>query len=799
MPKTFRQRLVNFAAKLYISIGGSGLRQGENVAPEAAGTVASETSALLRRAAAEGAVLLKNEKILPLKGKFALFGRVQTDTFYTGYGTGGDVVKPYRVSILGGLEAGGAKLCAPLAAFYKKWQAEHPVSHGYWGNWPYSFPEAKIPEDIFLRAVEETDTAVVVLGRAAGEDRENELKKGSYYLTDDEKDLLDRVTRSFENVAVVLNIGNIIDFSWTETYRIGAILVIWQGGMEAGNACADLLLGKRVPCGKLGDTIARTFDAYPSKNFGNAAYNLYEEDVYVGYRHFETFAKDDVLYPFGFGLGYTSFALTATYGNMRVRYLVRNTGEAVGREVVEVYVRKPEGLFGNPSRELVGFSKTGLLAPREEEEGEIVLDERSFCSYDEESSVYVMRAGRYEIYAGSDVRSARIVGGFVLDSPRIVERLTEQCAPTTDFEIRTWTGTSYLRDMRKKNLKTEILAALPSPLPRGKGTPPTFSDVKEGRATVEEFVSFLPPAELEALSRGDFKMNSPLGAAGNAGVMGGVTKSLRERGVPAVTMTDGPSGVRLRAASPLIPIGTLLACTFDEPLVRAVYSVLGRAMLEMGSDVLLAPGMNLHRNPLCGRNFEYFSEDPFLTGKIAAAAVRGVQETGVSACPKHFACNNQEFNRNRNDSRVSERALRELYLRGFEICVKEGKPHFLMTSYNKINGTWAHYHYELVRGILRGEWGFDGCVVTDWWMRPAQSPEFKHIRNNAYRIRAGVNVLMPGGSFTGKKIQHGSVLPSLGHEEGLTLAELQRNAVEVLGAVLRTSAARKQKEEDHVV
>ena len=315
-----------------------------------------------------------------------------------------------------------------------------------------------------------------------------------------------------------------------------------------------------------------------------------------------------------------------------------------------------------------------------------------------------------------------------------------------------------------------------------------LDDVKAGKVTLDAFVAQLAPTELEAVSRGAYIMNSPLGAPGNAGVFGGVLPSLRKKGVAPVTTTDGPSGIRLQSSCSLLPIGTLLACTFDEALIREVYEAEGREMRAKGSDVLLAPGMNIHRNPLCGRNFEYYSEDPFLTGKIAAAAVQGLQQTGVSACPKHFACNNQEYCRNTNDSRLSERALREIYLKGFEICVKEAKPQNIMTSYNKVNGVWCHYQYELCTAILRGEWGYEGCVMTDWWMQPAKSPEFPALRDQAYRVRAQVDVFMPGGGRVRRKKSDGTLLKVYGKPEGITLGELQRGAKNVLRFVMASTA-----------
>ena len=304
---------------------------------------------------------------------------------------------------------------------------------------------------------------------------------------------------------------------------------------------------------------------------------------------------------------------------------------------------------------------------------------------------------------------------------------------------------------------------------------------------MDAFLAQLDLGELEAISRGAYTMGNPLGARGNAGVFGGVTESLRKKGIPPITTTDGPSGIRLYDSCSLLPMGTLLACTFDTGLVEELYRAVGEEMKKRGSDVLLAPGMNIHRNPLCGRNFEYFSEDPYLTGRMAAAVVKGIQSQGVSACVKHFACNNQEVNRTNNDSIVSERALREIYLKGFEICLKLAKPITLMTSYNKINGIWSHYNFELVQTIARKEWGYGGLVMTDWWMRYAPSPEFPELTGNGYRVRARVNLLMPGSRRL-TDIWHrpdGTLLATFGKPGGITLGEMQETARQVLNCVMK--------------
>ena len=337
--------------------------------------------------------------------------------------------------------------------------------------------------------------------------------------------------------------------------------------------------------------------------------------------------------------------------------------------------------------------------------------------------------------------------------------------------------------LAERSLKERILDNLPTEIPFTGDKGIKLKDVEAGLASMEDFVAQLTPEELESLTHGDFVMDSPLGAKGNAAVMGGIIESLREKGVPPITTTDGPSGIRLQYYCSLLPCGTCLACTWDPALVESLYQAHGREMVQKGSDVLPGPGMNIHRNPLCGRNFEYFAEDPLLAGKTAGAMVRGIQKNGVSACPKHFACNNQETNREYNDSQVSQRALREIYLKGFEICIKEAAPHHIMTSYNKINGVWSHYNYDLCTTILRGEWGYGGSVMTDWWERPSADPDFETVWDSAYRVRSQVDVLMPG-AVDREGSPDPSVLESY-HKGGLTLAELQRGAKNVLGNIIK--------------
>ena len=765
-----------------------------------------------REAAAEGVVLLRNDGVLPLAERpVAVFGRVQVDWFAVGYGSGGDVKVPYIWNLLAGLRDAGVAVDAELAAVYSEWSAAHPpVFESTWGNWPHHFPEMPLDPALARAAAERADTAVVVIGRAAGEARESILEPGSYYLTDDERALLDTVTAAFAHTVVVLDAGNVMDLSWLADYgdRIGAVLYAWQGGMEGARAVAGVLSGELAPSGKLTDTIARTYADYPSApNFGDPDVNTYAEDVFVGYRYFETFAPERVLFPFGFGLGYTTFETAVVEQEtdadvLRLTVEVRNTGAThPGKEVVQVYTGAPDGALGKPARHLAAFAKTRTLAPGEADR--VVLEVRldDLASYDDAGatghrSAWVLEPGEYPVYVGTDVRSAERVAAFEVPELQVVQQLTEAAAPVHPFERMTlgraedgsavvaWEPAPQATAARADRIR----AALPAEIPQTGDRGITLDAVAEGGATLEAFVAQLDDEQLSLLVHGHGTMHSDLGAPGNAGVLGGVAASLREKGVVPVTTTDGPSGLRLSAYASLLPSGTALASTWNLPLIEELAGLHGQEMLRKGSDVLLSPGMNIHRDPLCGRNFEYYSEDPLLTGRMGAAVVRGVQASGVSACPKHFAANNQETNRTRNDSRLSERALREIYLRGFEICLREGRPHTLMTSYNQINGVWAHYHYDLATVILREEWGYEGCVITDWWMEQAVDPDFPALEDNAYRVRAQVDVLMPGGmkDADGPRPEiDRTVLDSLAREGGLTRGELQRSAANVLRLVMK--------------
>ena len=755
--------------KVFGLVMGSDLSQKETVA-EGERYTTPGIEACVRQAAAESCVLLKNDGTLPLSPnrEIAVFGRCQLDWFYVGYGSGGDVHAPYLVNLMDGLAGAGAACYQPLAEAYRDWtsQTANRADHGWWGHWPYSHPEMPLTDELVRSAAASAQTAVVVLGRAAGEDRENVLKPGSYYLTDGEKAMLDAVTAAFAHTVVVLNIGSIMDMSWTEAYgdRLSAILLVWLGGMESGNAAADVLYGRVSPCGKLPDTIARHYEDYPSSaNFGGEDYNDYAEGIYVGYRFFDRH-PDKVLWPFGFGLSYTSFSLESLrFARNSVTVRLTNTGSRPGKEVVQLWCHPPAGKLDKPERVLAAFGKSEELQPGASAELTLTYDDASVASYDESDHAFVLEPGEYRFTANETP-----VGAFAVPERTVVSQCQPICLPSD-------------------GLRQRILDRLPAAIPTAKDRGITLGDVAAGRATLDAFIAQLSDKELEALTRGHGMMNSPLGAPGNAGVFGGILPSLREKGVPPVTCCDGPAGLRMAKYCALLPCGTALAATWNPELVEQLHTFVGLEMIHYGVDVQLAPGMNLHRNPLCGRNFEYFSEDPLLTGKIAAAVVRGVQSTGRASCPKHFACNHQETCRNNTDSRVSVRALREIYLRSFEICVKEARPLTIMTSYNRVNGVWSHYNYDLATTVLRDEWGFRGTVMTDWWMRRAASPEFPALQDNAYRVRAQVDVLMPGdmGRTAKRYRSDGTLLKTLGRPDGITRGELQRSARNVLNLILR--------------
>ena len=764
-------------------------------------------AALARQAVAEGCVLLENEgQALPLRDgeRVAVFGRMAFHYYKSGLGSGGLVNTRYVVGILDALkECEGIHLDEKLMGIYEDWIMENPYDEGQgWGRVPWCQKEMDVTEEM-LDCARRDDVSLVVIGRTAGEDQDNNAKAGSYCLTETEEDMIRRVCEVSERTVVVLNVGNIIDMSWVEKYRPQAVLYVWQGGQEGGNGVADVLTGKVCACGKLTDTIAADINDYPSTvNFGDPFKNYYKEDIYVGYRYFETFAKDKVLYPFGYGLSYTTFEMKAevlknTGDEITLSVTVSNTGEVRGKEVVQVYVKVPQGKLGNPARKLIGFAKTKELAPGEQEEVCIVIQKYDMASYDDSGvtghkSCYVLEEGCYEIFVGSDVRSAVSVGCYE-EEFRVIEELEEAYAPVEKFQRM---KAVLLPDGTYQAVTEEVPVRTVDPQERranemsetldytgDKGY--KLVDVLDKKVSMEEFIAQISEEDLIAIFRGE-GMCSPKVTAGTAAAFGGVTDGLTALGIPVGCCSDGPSGIRMDCGTKAfsLPNGTSFGCTFNVELVGALYEMTGKELLLNKIDSLLGPGMNIHRNPLNGRNFEYISEDPILTGRICAAQVKAMAKSGIGSTIKHFCGNNQEVGRSTSDSVISERALREIYLKGFEIAVKEGGARSVMTTYGSVNGLWTAGSYDLCTTILRKEWGFDGIVMTDWWAKSNYEGHQAEAPVKAPMVAAQNDIYMVVSDA--KANPENDDVEEMLHAGKITLGELQRNAANILGFLLKS-------------
>lgn len=790
---------------------------------------------VVRKAAAEGMVLLKNENhMLPVteNDRVALFGRCQINYYKSGTGSGGAVNTAYTTNLVDGFrEYKNITLNEELLQVYKAWIEENPFDNagGAWASEPWFQKEMPVSLELAKKARETSNKALVVIGRTAGEDKDYEAVEGSYFLTQEEKKLLETVAEVFEDTAVILNVSNIIDMSWLESLEhkehIRSVLYTWQGGVEAGRASADVLTGAVTPSGKLPDTIAYDIKDYPStENFGNKEKNFYKEDIYVGYRYFETFAPEKVQFPFGFGLSYTDFDLnvqqaeiqgTGKDAKMILKVSVTNVGtQYFGKEVVQVYYEAPQGKLGKPVRELGCFAKTELLAPGQEQILQLELPVNSMASYDDSGvtghkSCYVLEAGCYKFYVGTDVRNAQKINlekteDFELPECVVTEELQEALAPTECFErIRpgekgehgVYTLMQEEVPLQTISLEKRIQENLPKTMEITGNKGISFQDVKNKKAELEQFVAQFTKEELSIIVRGE-GMCSPLVTPGTASAFGGTAPSLSGYGIPVACTADGPSGIRMDSGlkATQMPIGTMLAASWNVSMVEELYEWEGRELLRNEIDTLLGPGINLHRNPLNGRNFEYFSEDPYLTGKFGSAVVKGIQKSGADATVKHFACNNQELARSIADSIVSERAVREMYLKGFEMTVKEGHACSIMTSYNPLNGHWSASNYDLCTTILRGEWGYTGIVMTDWWAKmndPVKGGEAR-MNNTAAMVRAQNDLYMvvPNGGSQENEYED-NTLEAL--ENGtLTIGELQRCAMNICRFILHAPVSERK-------
>ena len=764
-----------------------------------------------RQAIAEGCVLLENNGVLPLKKDctVSVFGRIQSSYFKSGTGSGGKVNVTKVWNIVEGLEESAhVKINETLRNIYTEWEKTHPIDEGMgWGKEPWAQEEMPLTPDIVKNAATTSEIALVIIGRTAGEDKDNSATKGSWFLTDTEYDMLRLVRAGFEKMAVVLNVGNIIDMSFVADIKPDAVLYGWQGGMLGGLGTADILTGKINPCGKLTDTIAKSITDYPSdKYFGNLDANFYAEDIFVGYRYFETFAKDKVLYPFGYGLSYTSFKLEAVSSSndpaeqkVNLKVKVTNTGTTAGKEVAQIYIAAPNGKLGKASRVLAAFEKTETIQPGATQELSFSIPYYDFASYDDSGatgnkSCFVLEAGTYKVFAGTDVRSAEQIFSFDLDSILVIKQCEEAYAPVSAFE-RMHASQDDTLTMEPVPLSTVDMwqrraQRLPQEIPQTGDKGYKLNDVLDGKVSIQDFVAQFTDEELACFTRGE-GMGSSLVTPGTASAFGGVSPRLHDHfGIPVACCDDGPSGMRLDCGMKAfsLPNGTSIACTFNKKLVKQLYTLTGLEMAANRVENLLGPGMNIHRHPLNGRNFEYFSEDPLLTGQIGSAMVQGLQASGVTGTIKHFCGNNQEANRHGVDSIISERALREIYLKGFEIAVRNGADS-VMTTYGLVNGIHTSSSYDLCTTILRDDWGFKGIVMTDWWALLNEPGEKPNKTNFAVMLRAQNDIYMccPDGKTDASGENTFAAL-----KDGiLTRAELQRTAINVCTHVMQTPAMKR--------
>ena len=719
-------------------------------------------------------VLFKNENgLLPLAAgsKIALFGKGSFD-YVKGGGGSGDVYTAYVRNLYEGLKAQetAVQIYEPLSAFYRT-----DIRHQYEaGAAPGMTVEPELPAKLADGAKAYADIAVIVISRFSGEgwdrssiecnnefnpwDNETSMPKiskevfpdGDFYLTSREKAMLSMVKERFDNIVVVLNIGGIIDLSWVkDDDQISSALLAWQGGMEGGLAMAELLTGKGNPSGKLADTFAAKTEDYPSTaNFHESFdYVNYTEDIYVGYRYSETIpgAKEKVVYPFGYGLSYTTFHLDIpvveqTEDEICATVQVTNTGDTAGKEVVQLYFEAPQGMLKKPARQLAAFAKTRLLLPGETQLVRLSFKKEDMASYDDlgkiAKSAYVLEKGIYKIYAGTSVRDIEEIDQMEISENVITRQLSAHLVPNSlkermlsdgSFEALPQSECPDINECVFEKMKPGTEEGLtPAVRSCSRGAlfdtygKKQFIDVAQGQLSLDEFMAQLSDDDLLHL----------LGGQPNTGVANTFGfGNLPDYGVPSIMTADGPAGLRIGSECGVCttawPCATLLACTWNPALIQQIGQAGAEEVKENNLAVWLTPAVNIHRNPLCGRNFEYYSEDPLIAGKMGAAMVKGIQSQHIAASVKHFAANNKETNRKHSDSRVSERALREIYLRVFEIIVKEAQPWTIMSSYNAINGHRASENHELLEDILRGEWGFKGMVTTDWWTRAEHYKEIK--------------------------------------------------------------------------
>ena len=792
---------------------------------------------LLRDSLAECTLFLRQNGAFPLEtpGRIAAYGNGVRHTVKGGTGSG-EVNSRYSVNVEQGLKGAGFTITTgrwldafdqveqdAQKAFVKEIKERAKKKHtmaileGMGAVMPQ--PEYDLPLD------GEGDTAIYVLSRISGEGNDREPIPGDIRLTDSEAKTILALDAKYEKFMLVLNVGGVVDL--TPVKEVSNILVLSQLGVETGSVLADILLGRANPSGKLTTTWASWEDYCKEGEFGDINDTRYKEGIYVGYRYFDTVGKKP-LFPFGYGLSYTSFDIAVTGAaaegdTIRIKAAVSNTGARAGREVVQVYVSAPAGRLDKPYQDLAAFAKTDLLEPGASQELTISFSLRDCASYDAQKESYVLEAGSYVVRVGNSSDHTQPAALVDLDGEAVVTK-ARNCLGKTDFEDWKPSGSETAAAEELSDITRISVAAADIE---------TVTVSYDQEREIDPRVKDLTVEELAYLNVGAFNPKAgALSVIGNAatnvaGAAGETTGVLKEKGFPVLVMSDGPAGLRLAKEfyrdekgahgigssmvpesflpflpaparfimnliggsgkpkkgqkveyqyATAIPIGTAIAQSFNLPLAESYGSIVGDEMERFGVHLWLAPALNIHRDIRCGRNFEYYSEDPLISGKTAAAITRGVQRhPGCGTTIKHYAANNQEKNRYCNNSIVSERAMREIYLKGFGICVRESQPHALMTSYNLLNGVHTSEHRGLIEDILRCEYGFKGIVMTDWIVDMAQDKQSLHRMPIAAEIaKAGGDLVMPGS-----KGDFDSIVKAAKSGE-LELKQLQINATRVV-------------------
>lgn len=671
----------------------------------------------------------------------------------------------------------------------------------------------------------EGDVAVYVLARTSGEGSDISFTEGDALLTQTEiRDIL-ALNSKYKKFMLVLNVGRYVDL--TPVTSVKNILLLSQLGIVTGEVLANILLGKSNPSGKLTATWASPKDYPKEAEFGNLDDTKYREGIYVGYRYFDT-VKKQPLFPFGFGLSYTNFEIKPLItreksGIVQVEIIVKNVGKYVGKETVQAYVSAPKGKLDKPYQSLVAFAKTKCLQPNDEQTLVLEFDIKDIASYFESEGAYILEQGQYVLRVGNSSRNTEVCAMLLLDESVVVKRVQKDLLGNPDF-----------KDMLLE--REEIVIDANVPIIKLQAREISCEIVSyDKQAFVHPFVETLSEEELIRLCLGAYKEGDFLSVVGNAGLhvsgaAGETTNALAEKlNGRYLVMADGPAGLRLspeyiedengvravqeklpdglhnwmsdevneqikkayeltpkdkikRQNTTALPIGTAIAQSWNITFAEECGAIVGAEMEEYNIDLWLAPALNIQRSVLCGRNFEYFSEDPYVSGKMSAAITKGVQkDKNCGVTIKHFVANNQEYNRYNNNSVVSERALREIYLKGFEICIKESQPLAVMTSYNLLNGTHTSEHKGLINGVLRQEMGFNGLVMSDWIETgKIFNPKTKHpAAFSSNLIKAGNDLTMPGSAvdFTDikKALQDGKI----------TRKELKECASKVYEAIIK--------------